>query len=372
MPGLLTRGDFEARERETLSPFAALSAESLGRLYPEDEHDNRTAFQRDRDRLVHCTAFRRLEYKTQVFINKAGDHYRTRLTHTLEVGQIARTLARLLGMNEDLTEAIALAHDVGHPPFGHAGERVLDGLMQAHGGFEHNAQALRIVDALESRYPDWPGLNLTAETRRSILKRKPPYPGMGQGLPKHLTIEAQIVDLSDEISYGSHDLDDGIDSGLLTFEEVLEVPLWSKALETVNQKFPDLDDKRKRFRLITELINKQVNDAARQTSQNLQQASDDPVTWRVDFSPAMKEELQATKAFLFSRLYRHPLVLRNNTRCEMIVSGLFEHYCANPGQLRGSFRQRIESEGLERTVADYISGMTDRYAEADYRQLFGF
>lgn len=366
----ITREEQEIRERQTLASFAVRSGDSLGRQYPEDEHHYRTCFQRDRDRIVHSEAFRRLEYKTQVFITGAGDHYRTRLTHTLEVSQIARTLARSLSINEDLTEALALAHDLGHSPFGHAGERVLNNLLAGRGGFEHNAQALRIVDWLECRYPQFPGLNLTSEMRRGILKDKKPYPGMGKRLPTIPSVEAQIVDLADEISYTSHDLDDGISAGILNPADILQVTLWREAHENIIHRFPDLDDKRTWYQVVIAVINAQVMDVLQETCNRLRENGGVPRDNAVGYSAEMRVKVSEAREFLFERLYRHPKVLRANSRCQMIMTGLFEYYCENINQLPSSFQERIESGGLERTVSDYISGMTDRYAREDYRQLF--
>lgn len=369
---LITREDQEAHEAQSLAPYASLSARSAGRAHPSYDHPYRTCYQRDRDRLIHCAAFRRLEYKTQVFINRAGDHYRTRLTHTLEVAQIARTLGRMLRLNVDLCEAVALAHDLGHPPFGHGGERVLNARMADHGGFEHNAQALRIIDALEHRYPDFPGLNLTAETRRGLLKNKPAYTGMGEGLTPIAAIEAQVVDIADEISYGTHDLDDGIVSGLLRLDDVLNVPLWKEAADSIHEHAPELDERRMRYRLIVRLINEQVMDVAEETLRRLGEGVDPNTKVVVEFSPPMREKINATRTFLMQHLYRHPLVMRTNARCERIIHGLFDHYHQFPEHMSESFRQRVESDGRERCVADYIAGMTDRFAEEDFRQLFGF
>ncbi len=367
-----TRMDQEKREKETLAPYAAKSGESLGRVYPESEHEFRTCFQRDRDRIIHSVAFRRLEYKTQVFIYSAGDTYRTRLTHTLEVSQIARTLGRILSANEDLCEANALAHDLGHPPFGHAGERVLNELLLASGGFEHNAQALRIVDCLERRYPLYPGLNLSAETRCGILKQKQGYDGMQKNLCNYLPIEAQIVDITDEISYNSHDLDDGIESGLLKEEDLMRLPLWREACERANERFPEIDRKRKRYQIIIQLINEQVFDVAQETCRRLSNSNNILMNNAVDYSEGMKKKILEAKTFLMDYLYRHPKVLRINSRCKRIITSLFEHYVNNPQQLPLSFQERIEKDGLERSAADYIGGMTDRYAEEDFKQLFGF
>lgn len=367
---LLTREKIESRERHTLAPYACYSGESLGRIHPEDEHPFRTCFQRDRDRIVHCEAFRRLNAKTQVFTTGLGDHYRTRLTHTMEVAQISRTLSRILSVNEDLCEAVALAHDMGHPPFGHAGERILNSRLQEYGGFEHNAQALRLVDHLERRYPFFPGLNLTAETRRGILKERKAYDPEVKNLPDHRSVEAQIVDIADEISYTGHDLDDGIEAGLLNLHEVLEVPLWKDAYQRVVDQCPDLDVKRKRYQTIIGVINEQVTDVVEESKHRLHPSEFRPHDQCITFSPAMKAKIIEAREFLFHQLYRHPRVLRANSRCELILNRLFEHYCKNPKQMSVSYLVRIEQDGLERTVADFISGMTDRYAEEDYRQLF--
>ncbi len=372
MASILSRERFEQWESERLAPYAAKSANSRGRIYSEREHGYRTCYQRDRDRIIHSSAFRRLEYKTQVFINKASDHYRTRLTHTLEVAQIARTLARALSLNEDLCEAIALAHDLGHPPFGHAGERVLNDLAQASGGFEHNAQALCIVDYLEVRYPQFVGLNLTEETRRGILKGHAPYVGMGKGLEGAPCIEAQVVDAADEISYCSHDLDDGIDSGLLHPDDVMTVPLWREAAEQVRDQVAEWRGKRRRYPLILHLINWQVTDLAEETIRRLNHHAGEIQDGLVGFSPAMQDHVQSARRFLFDHLYRHPQVLRSNSRCGLIIQRLFENYTNHPDQMPESFQARIGDYRLERCTCDYISGMTDRYAEEDYRQLFGF
>ncbi|RJP19291.1 MAG: deoxyguanosinetriphosphate triphosphohydrolase [Candidatus Omnitrophota bacterium] len=369
---LHTRHDYENLETQFLASYAMRSGESAGRCYAENEHDYRTCYQRDRDRIIHSVAFRRLEYKTQVFLYNAGDHYRTRLTHTLEVAQIARTLGRILGVNEDLCEANALAHDLGHPPFGHEGERVLNELLSDHGGFEHNAQALRIVDCLEKHYPTHPGLNLTAETRRGILKNKPPYTGMGENLADFLPIEAQLVDLADEISYTSHDLDDGIESGLLRLEDLRQLPLWNEAWEKVEQLFPAIDEKRRRYQIIIQLINEMVMDVARETHRRLCDAHFARIDHAGDYSESMSIKVKEAKRFLMDHLYRHRLVLRTNSRCRRIITRLFEHYSANPKQLPRSFLKRVETEGLPRSVADYVSGMTDRYADEDYKQIFGY
>jgi dGTPase len=369
---LLGRVHQEQNELDRLAPYAARSRFSLGRVHEEEEHPFRTCFQRDRDRIIHCVAFRRLEYKTQVFVNSAGDHYRTRLTHTLEVAQIARTMGRILGANEDLCESVALAHDLGHPPFGHSGERILQRLLEGKGGFEHNAQALRIVDVLENRYPDFMGLNLTAETRVSILKNKPPYAGATGTLPTLLPIEAQIVDMADEISYTTHDLDDGIEAGLLNEDDVRQVPLWNTAFDVVNKRFPRLDAKKKRYQIINYLINMKVMDVVEATRIRLEKNNYQLRVDLVEYSDEVNEKKKVAKQYLWNNLYRHPKVLRSMSRCQRIIEKLFEHYAGNPEQLPVSFQARIAQDGLERTVGDYIAGMTDRYAEEDFRQLYGY
>lgn len=366
---LLTRIKQEKREKAILSPVAVQSGASAGRQYPENEHDYRTCFQRDRDRIIHCEAFRRLKYKTQVFLTGSGDHYRTRLTHTIEVSQIARTIARVLSVNEDLTEALALAHDLGHPPFGHTGERILNTRMEARGGFEHNAQALRIVDCLENRYPQFPGLNLTAETRRGILKHKKPYPGMGEGLPTRLSLEAQIVDIADEISYTSHDLDDGITYGILHPLDLLGVTLWREAYDSVKHHHPQLDEKRTWYQIVLGVINSQVTDVLQETSRRLEEVNGAISNTLVNYSPAMQIQVDEAKNFLFQQLYRNEKVMLAGEHCETVLNHLFDYYCRQPAQLPASFQERIEAAGLERTVADYISGMTDRFALESHKQL---
>lgn len=361
----------EKREEEFLAPYACHAANSQGRQFPEEEHEVRTCYQRDRDRIIHSTAFRRLNGKTQVFIANSSDHYRTRLTHTLEVAQIARSIARMLGLNEDLTEAVALAHDMGHPPFGHAGERVLNELMEPFGGFEHNRQALRMVDLLETRYPNFPGLNLTAETRRSILKKKTANLSLFPKITHDLPLEAQVVDLADEISYTTHDLDDGIESGLIQLQALERIPLWKDAVSEVRQQFPNLDDKRIRAQVILKLINEQVNDVVRQTRKNLAEQNMKPNINTVSFTPALMVKVSQVREYLYANLYRHPRVVRSNSRTDVIVRRLYDHYCNNPEKMSISYQERIESEGLERSAADFIAGMTDRFAEEDSISIFG-
>ncbi len=378
---MLTRENLEAREHQTLAPYAAKSAESLGREHPEPEHPYRTAWQRDKDRIIHCTAFRRLEYKTQVFVNHEGDYYRTRLTHTLEVSQIARTLARMLGLHEDLVEAIALAHDLGHTPFGHSGEDVLDGLLQDEGGFEHNAQGLRVVETLEDRYPAFPGLNLTVELREGLLKGQPPYPRQGRQSDPRVspspTLESQVVNIADEIAYNSHDVDDGIKSSLLQMEDLLGVEFCREILSDLADSGGSLDPSRKRHALVKAIINLQVIDAAVHTGNRIAEEgikSLDEVRRHprrlVSFSPDMEAKNRQLKTFLSEKLYRHYQVLRMSDKARRMITDLFTLYSTRTEQLPPECQQRSEKEPVKRVVADYIAGMTDRYAAEEYRKLF--
>jgi len=378
---MLTREKLEQRERETLAPYAAKSAESLGREYPEPEHPYRTAWQRDKDRIIHCTAFRRLEYKTQVFVNHEGDYYRTRLTHTLEVSQIARTLARMLGLNEDLVEAIALAHDLGHTPFGHSGEEALDGLTQKVGGFEHNAQGLRVVESLEDRYPGFPGLNLTLELREGLLKGLPPYPRRGPESDPRVspspTLESQVVNIADEIAYNSHDVDDGIKSSLLRIEDLFEVELCREILSDLHQSDKGLDSSRRRHALVKALINLQVIDAATYSGNQLAEEGVKDVEGvrrhpqrLISFSPEMETKNRQLKAFLMEKLYRHYQVLRMSDKARRMITDLFTLYSTRTEQLPPECQRHCEKEPVQRVAADYIAGMTDRYAAEEYRKLF--
>ncbi len=364
-----------------LTSYAMRSSGSRGRRHAEPEHPFRPAFQRDRDRIIHSVAFRRLEYKTQVFVNSEGDYYRTRLTHTMEAAQIARTIARVLRLNEDLAEAAALAHDLGHTPFGHAGERILNDLMKPHGGFEHNAQSLRIVDWLEERYPRFRGLNLTWELREGIVKHSPPYdrplardfnPGQAPCL------EIQIVDYADEIAYNSHDIDDGLHSGLLDPEEVGRVTLWREALAAVQAKYPDAGVHVLRYQAIRRLIDRFVTDLIATVRERL--AAEQVV--RVDdvrryarplvtLSPEMEERRLELKAFLMEKLYQHHRVVRMMIKAQRVIAELFNTYMAAPEQLPPHIAQRTrEGEPIARVVADYIAGMTDRFALDEHRKLF--
>jgi len=365
---MFTRADLEAREAATLAPYATLSARSRGREYPEPESGARTAFQKDRDRILHTTAFRRLEYKTQVFLNAQGDHYRTRLTHTLEVQQVARSLALTLGLNETLAEAIALAHDLGHPPFGHAGERVLNALMEGEGGFDHNTQARRIVTRLEDRYPEFPGLNLTLDTLDGLNK----HARAGLGLPG---LEAQLVDAADALAYTAHDLDDGLRSGLLTPAQLAELPLWAELLQRVPPASPELTERDRRT-LHRELLGELIDDLTRashaairasgiQTPGDVQARPERLIT----YSPAMQGRLRETGAFLRQNLYRHWRVEMQVEQATRLLTTLYAAFLNRPTLLPPGVRARAEADGLPRAVCDFIAGMTDRYAAETHAAL---
>ena len=379
---IASREELEAREEQWLAPYAMKSRHSKGRQHPEPEDVSRTAYRRDRDRIIHTTAFRRLEYKTQVFVNHEGDHYRTRLTHTLEVAQIAASMARLLRLNEDLVEAIALAHDIGHPPFGHAGEDALRELMEGHGGFDHNIQGLRIVDLLEARYPSFPGLNLTWELRESINKHRTPYdhPGMQVALDPASAplLESQIADVADEIAYDNHDLDDGLTSGILKEEELAGVELWRQARIEVESSGHQMDPEIRKYQIIRLLINRQVHDLVEATTDRLTQqhiASVEDVrasTQRlVGFSEAMTRLRAPLKTVLWSQLYHHYRVARMADKAKRFLTDLFDLYLKKPEQLPNTTRSRIHrGEDPYRVVCDYIAGMTDRYCLEEYKKLF--
>jgi dGTPase len=375
-----------------LAPYAADPARSRGRRHREPPAGSRTEFQRDRDRIVHSTAFRRLEYKTQVFVNHEGDLFRTRLTHSLEVAQIARTVARNLGLNEDLSEAIALAHDLGHTPFGHAGQDALNACMRPYGGFEHNAQSLRVVDELEDKYASFRGLNLTFEAREGILKHcsKRLARGLGELGERFLKrrqpgLEAQVANLADEIAYNNHDLDDGLRAQLLTVAQLEAVPLVARHLATVRKAYRRLTPKQLRHETIRRLISTLITDLTATTRQRLAQAMPtdiDAVRAQarplVAFSPELRRETTALKRFLFKHLYRHEHVHRMTVAAHETVSRLFEAFFTEPRRMppehaaaaRVAERQGGKA-GRARIVADYIAGMTDRYARAEFERLIG-
>jgi dGTPase len=375
---LRRREDYEREEVERLAPYAVKSVESLGRIADETEHEYRTAFQRDRDRIVHSQAFRRLEYKTQVFIHHEGDHYRNRLTHTLEASQIARTVARALRVNEELAEAIALAHDLGHTPFGHAGERSLDLLLEAEGGFDHNRQSLRVVDLLEVRYPGFRGLNLTAETREGLLKHGCDWehPVPLPALRSSPSVEAQTTDVSDEVAYTNHDLDDGLRSGLLTLDMLDEVRIWRRARESVEDRIGEAPLRVRRAQTIVALINYLATDLIEASGRRLAAAglaSVAAVRARSSHLVGFSEQAQADKAdlqnFLQVNLYSHPRVVEASERAQKILARLFRAYREDPARLPAHVVARFDEEGEARAVGDYIAGMTDRFALAEHARL---
>jgi dGTPase len=375
---VLDRPALEELEERTLAPYACLSKHSRGRLHPEPEPALRTRYQRDRDRILHTTAFRRLEHKTQVFITYEGDYYRTRLTHTLEVSQIGRSLARSLGVNEDLVEAICLAHDLGHPPFGHSGEVVLSRLMKDFGGFDHNRQSLRIVTVLEKRYASFPGLNLTWETREGIVKHETAFdiPDMSEYEPgERGSLEAQIANVADECAYTSHDLDDGLRSGMLQPEDLKDLTLWQTLRASSNQTGGLLEDPARHEMIrdfigmavqdIVEFSNLQLTAHAVQGTKDVRSAAENLVRHSDAFLPP----LEALRTRLFERLYRHHRVTRMALKAERFLSELFSMYVATPKILPPAILERADGEELHRVVCDYIAGMTDRFALEEYEKL---
>ncbi len=373
------RSYFEEQERKLLAPYASSSARSRGRRHKEPEHRFRTAFQRDRDRIIHSTAFRRLEYKTQVFVNHEGDHYRTRLTHSLEAAQIARTMARYLMLNEDLTEAVTLSHDLGHTPFGHAGEDVMNALMAEHGGFEHNQQSLRIVDHLERRYPGFRGLNLSHEVREGIFKHSPRKDEGPEEFRNDLSpsLEAQLVDLADEIAYINHDLEDGLTSRLLELPVLEEVELWRLHFGEATRNHPSEPSKIRIRVAIRRIIDHLTTDLIAETERAVLSAgieTDEDVRRNegrlVRFTPEVEDLKARLKRFLFQHLYRHYKVVRMAEKAKRVVKELFDAYVQNPRQLPPHIAVRIDVDGLHRVVCDYIAGMTDRFALDEHRKLF--
>ena len=375
---LYERAQLEDRERRTLAPYASVAAASRGRLHPEPESRYRTAFQKDRDRVIHTSAFRRLEYKTQVFVNTQGDYYRTRLTHTLEVVQVGKSIARALGLNEDLTETIGLAHDLGHPPFGHAGERALDRLAQGIGGFDHNKQSLRIVTELERRYPDFPGLNLSWETLEGVMKHETEYdlPDASWEPDRQPSLEAQVVNVADELAYNAHDLDDGLRSGHLSPLAIGEVRIVRELLDRLAIDPRDFANTQ-RYYLVRELLGDVITDAAEHTHARLVEAGVRSVAdvrnapgKLVSSSPAMQEKLAELKQFLFDRFYFHYRQIRMTHKADTLLERMYRAYVDAPSMLPFEVQGQAEELGLERAVTDYIAGMTDRYASEEYRRLF--
>jgi|DewCreStandDraft_4_1066084.scaffolds.fasta_scaffold09775_2 dGTPase len=389
----LTRKMIEDLEEQNLAPYAMKSRYSRGRKYKEEEHNFRTCYQRDRDRIIHSTAYRRLEYKTQVFVNLEGDYYRTRLTHTSEVVQISRTLAKTLKLNEELTEAIALAHDIGHTPFGHSGEDALNELMKDEGGFEHNVQSLRVIEELEEKYPDFPGLNLSWETREGIIKHKTDYdnPYVKEYEPKKFpTLEAQIVNVADEIAYNSHDIDDGITSDILTVNSLKQTKIWQEISKYIDEKkFNSLPKDMQKYNITRTLINIQISDLINGTVENLKRYSikslNDVRNFKrplVEFTPAMQEMHKNLKDFLYRNFYKHYKIIRMEYKAEKIIRELFEIYLEK-GTIKDKRKKnlkvsilppeiykRIGKNSLKRVICDYIASMTDRYILDEYKKLF--
>ncbi len=375
------------RERALLAPYAMHSADSAGRRHPEPPHPYRGPYQRDRDRILHSAAFRRLSQKTQVFTGEMGDYHRTRLTHTLEVASIARTIARALRLNEDLVEALAFAHDLGHPPFGHSGEEVLDECLAGHGGFNHNAQSLRICELLETRYPEFPGLNLSCEVLEGQRQRAEKQgatqrvPGTERGVHSLLPashsplLEVQVVDAADSIAYDAHDADDSLEIGLLALGQLLEVPLWREARERVSQRFANLDASRLRRAIVHEVIDWQVSDTLtvaeqKLTAQKINSVEDvrsAPVVVRP--SAELAEKKSGLESFLFDTVYRHHAVLEKRRPAQQALREAFDALVNDPEQLPPKFRRIAERDGAQRAVADYLAGMTDRFAFEEHQRL---
>ena len=377
-----TRQDLEERERQILAPFAQLSAQSRGRVYAEDPPEWRTHYQRDRDRVIHSKGFRRLEYKTQVFLNGTGDHLRTRLTHTIEVAGVARNIARALRLNEDLTETIALAHDLGHSPFGHKGEEALNDLMKEHGGFEHNRQSLRIVELLEQKYPLFPGLNLTWEVREGLSKHYTSYdhPSRRRGFPaKSSSLEAQVANLADEITYYGHDIDDGLTAGLFSEKQLSrDVRIWRQAAQAVKKDFGDLPDESRRYFIIRCIIDGQVKDVVETTEERIRRAgvdSADAVRLQarplVQYSPMRRQLNLELRDYLYRNLYYSPEVHEPNRRAVRLLEELFRYYLKHREQLGEQPRKRARKDGWPRAICDYLAGMTDRYAILEHQRVFG-
>jgi len=377
-----------------LAPYACHPEDFRGRRFPESYSTFRTAFQRDRDRIIHSSAFRRLKHKTQVFVEHEGDYYRTRLTHTIEVAQVARTIAGTLGLNTDLAEAVALAHDLGHPPFGHTGEDALALLMAPFGGFDHNAQALRIVTRLEKHYADFDGLNLTWETLEGIAKHNgpvlPPYPYALEAvnreydleLATHASAEAQVAAVADDVAYNHHDLHDGLRSGLFTEDDLMELPVTRPAFEAVDALYPGLEPMRRRHEALRRVFGVMVEDVIQVARQRLEAAQPQSVaeirdmgTSVIRFSKPLYQDLKAVKSFLFKRMYRAPSVVKERRRVTAVINDLFPLYMSDPALLPAEWRQDVaearDETALARIVLDYVSGMTDRFALAEHARLTG-
>jgi dGTPase len=377
-----TRQELEQIERRILAPYAQFSGDTLGREFPERPPEWRTHYQRDRDRVIHSRAFRRLEYKTQVFLNGAGDHFRTRLTHTIEVAAVSRNIASALKLNTDLAETIALAHDLGHSPFGHKGETALAHLMKGHGGFEHNQHSLRIVEFLEQKYPNFPGLNLTWEVREGLAKHYTSYdhPGKRKGFEaKNSSLEAQIANLADEITYYSHDLDDGLESELLSEKKLIQnVKIFAQAARLVKKEHGDLNDECRRYFIIRTIIDMQIHDVV-DTSEALILASevesaDDVRRYSralIQHSAERRKLNLELRDYLYKNLYFNPVVHQPNMRAVKMLEELFKYFLKHPGEIGESSKKRVKKIGLHRAVCDYLAGMTDRYVMIEHARIFG-
>ena len=385
---IIDRQQLEQREEQYLAPYAMRSSQSRGRVYPETEHEYRTSYQRDRDRIIHTTAFRRLEYKTQVFVYSEGDHYRNRLTHSIEVAQVGRTLARALGCNEDLIEAICLAHDLGHPPFGHVGEATLNDLMRFHGGYDHQKQTYRIITKLEQRYPDHPGLNLTYEVREGVVKHDTSYDlvdARDYDPEVRGTLECQLSNLADEIAYNTSDMDDGLRSGILKPSEVGKLAIAQQIMVSLGETDVAAlgTDDMLRHRFIRRLVGVEVSDTIAATARNIEEngvtSLDElkALPHNVAGYSAQMDELNAElKSYLYANFYRHYRVVRMATKAERVLRDLFEAYVEEPLQLPDSVQEKLRHESagdggnLHRIVCDYLAGMTDRYAIQEHKRLY--
>ena len=377
-----TRVELEQRERQFLAPYAQFSGDTRGRIFEEAPAEFRTHFQRDRDRVIHSRAFRRLEYKTQVFLNGTGDHLRTRLTHTMEVAGISRNISRALRLNEDLTESVALAHDLGHSPFGHKGEAALHELLRDEGGFEHNRQSLRVVELLEQKYPQFPGLNLTWEVREGLGKHLTAYDrpeGCDAFDAKSPSLEAQVANLADEITYYSHDLDDGLTAGLFHEKQLYnDVPVWREAADVVRQEYGSLPDETRRYFIIRCIIDCQVKDVVYTSEEKIAQAgvrNADEVRQQAEplvrYSPQRQQLNAELRKYLYQNLYYNPIVHAPNVRAVKMLEELFHYYTKHPEEIGDVSRRRAAEDGWPRAICDYLAGMTDRYALLEHERIFG-
>ncbi|EMK02827.1 MULTISPECIES: deoxyguanosinetriphosphate triphosphohydrolase [Leptospira] len=377
-----SREDLLQKETETLAPYAISNANNGGRIYEEEEHSYRLPFQRDRDRILHSSAFKRLQYKTQVFIFSVGENYRNRMTHTLEVAGLSRTIASALGLNPLLSESIALAHDLGHTPFGHAGQEILSGLMKDYGGFEHNKQSLRIVTSIEKKYPNFPGLNLCRETLKGLMKHGTDYDSSVILLERKEngpSLEGMIADLSDEIAYTNHDIEDGWEMGYLHLGDLLENPFWKEVYEECKDQYKEVGEKiliRTSIRTLTNfLVSDLIQSISSALEKNQVQSNEDlSLLWKQDiriasFSNQVDLKFRELKFFLYEKLYRHEDLIRMSDYGKKIIESLFDYFLKHPEKIPETYKERIEEESLYRVISDYVAGMTDRYAEKIYQSL---